>query len=266
MAPGRETWRESAGSTSAHEVGAMKYAIDPAKVAVVLTSCGRFDLLEATVASFLRYFDTKRIVIAEDSENVDGARAFAQEVPRSRRAREQPQARADAVDRCALCHARCALRAASRGRLGIHRRRRHRRDRLVHGAAPRHIRRLHRLSAGQALSPGTRARRRTPASTTSSGISTRIPSGSPTPSIRPSARLALWREIGPFARFGTEEGLSQFCKARGQRIAMVVPGVAEHIGDERHAHDPFQPRRAKTPLARLKRSLAKRWARLRGGA
>ncbi len=86
-------------------------------------------------------------------------------------------------------------------------------------------------------------------------------------SFNPSiGRLALWREIGPFARFGTEEGLSQFCKVRGQRIAMVVPGVAEHIGDERHAHDPFQPRRAKTPWARLKRSLAKRWARFRGGA
>jgi hypothetical protein len=85
-------------------------------------------------------------------------------------------------------------------------------------------------------------------------------------SFNPSiGRLALWLEIGPFARFGTEEALSQFCKARGQRIAMVVPGVADHIGDDRHAHDPFQPPRAKTPWARLKRSLAKRWAKLRGG-
>ena len=33
------------------------------------------------------------------------------------------------------------------------------------------------------------------------------------------------------------------------RIAMVVPGIADHIGDDRHAHDPFQPKRAKTFLA-----------------
>jgi hypothetical protein len=86
-------------------------------------------------------------------------------------------------------------------------------------------------------------------------------------SFNPSiGRLALWREIGPFARFGTEEAISQFCKARGMRIAMLVPSVAHHIGDERHAHDPFQPPRAKTPLAKLKRSLARRLAAWRGEA
>ncbi len=85
-------------------------------------------------------------------------------------------------------------------------------------------------------------------------------------SFNPSvARMALWREIGPFARFVTEEDLSLFCKAKGMRIAMVAPGIADHIGDDRHAHDPFQPPRAKTLLARLKRSFAKRLARLRSG-
>jgi hypothetical protein len=53
---------------------------------------------------------------------------------------------------------------------------------------------------------------------------------------------------------------------RGERIAMAIPSIAQHIGDDRHAHDPFQPRRATTPLARLKRSVAKRWERLRGWA
>ena len=42
--------------------------------------------------------------------------------------------------------------------------------------------------------------------------------------------------------------------------------AADHIGDERHAEDPFQPKRAKTPLARLKRSIAKRWERITGGS
>ena len=76
--------------------------------------------------------------------------------------------------------------------------------------------------------------------------------------------MALWREIGPFARFTTEENVSEHCKARGLRIAMAVPAIAHHIGEERHAHDPYQPPRATTPLAKLKRSLAKRWARLQG--
>ena len=83
-------------------------------------------------------------------------------------------------------------------------------------------------------------------------------------SFNPSvARLAFWRECGSFARFVTEEDLSKFCKERGLRIAMVVPGIADHIGDDRHAPDPFQPARPRTLVARLKRSLAKRWARHR---
>jgi hypothetical protein len=48
------------------------------------------------------------------------------------------------------------------------------------------------------------------------------------------------------------------------RIAMVVPGIADHIGDDRHAHDPFQPKRAKTFLERMKRSIAKRLPSLTG--
>jgi hypothetical protein len=84
-------------------------------------------------------------------------------------------------------------------------------------------------------------------------------------SFNPSvARLSLWREVGPFAKFVTEENLSQFLKERGMRIAMVVPGIADHIGDDRHAHDPFQPKRAKTFLERMKRSIAKRLPLLTG--
>ena len=79
-------------------------------------------------------------------------------------------------------------------------------------------------------------------------------------SFNPSiARLSMWRELGPFARFNTEEGLSAACKERGLRIAMIERPIAHHIGDKRHAHDPFQPRRATTLFSRLRRSAAKRW-------
>jgi hypothetical protein len=85
-------------------------------------------------------------------------------------------------------------------------------------------------------------------------------------SFNPSvARMSLWREDGPFAKFVTEENLSLVLKERGMRIAMVMPGIADHIGDDRHAHDPFQPKRAKTFLQRMKRSIAKRLPLLTGG-
>ena len=44
-------------------------------------------------------------------------------------------------------------------------------------------------------------------------------------------------------------------QGEGRAHAMVIPSLALHIGDKRHADDPFQPRRATTPTARLKRSI-----------
>ena len=60
---------------------ASKYKVDPQKFSTVLTSCGRFDLLGETVASFQRYFDVERILIAEDSEDSASAAAFARAFP-----------------------------------------------------------------------------------------------------------------------------------------------------------------------------------------
>ena len=51
------------------------------KFATFLTSCGRFDLLGETVASFHRYFDVDRIVISEDSENTAAAAQFMRDFP-----------------------------------------------------------------------------------------------------------------------------------------------------------------------------------------
>ena len=72
-----------------------------------------------------------------------------------------------------------------------------------------------------------------------------------------------WAQVVRTAIFAsaqsTEEGLSAACKARGLRIAMIERPIAHYIGDKRHAHDPFQPRRATTLFSRLRRSAAKRW-------
>ena len=69
-----------------------KYVIDPARIATVLTSCGRFDLLEQTVSSFLDFFDASKIVIAEDSEDAAGAVVAPDTLARARAAGLDPRA------------------------------------------------------------------------------------------------------------------------------------------------------------------------------
>ena len=60
-----------------------KFTIDPGKYTTVLTSCGRFDLLGETVASFLQHFATDKVIVAEDAERLrrpDLARLVAEEL------------------------------------------------------------------------------------------------------------------------------------------------------------------------------------------
>ena len=54
-----------------------KHTIEPDRLTVALTSCGRFDLLETTLASFLAHFEAPRIFVSEDSERPEQAAAFA---------------------------------------------------------------------------------------------------------------------------------------------------------------------------------------------
>jgi Glycosyl transferase family 2 len=239
---------------------ALKYAIDQASVTPILTSCGRFDLLEQTVASFLEHFETDRIVIAEDSESpaaADAAAEFATDFPvADMRINRQKLGQMRSID---------ALYAT------------------VHTPYVLHLEDDWRFTAGVDLSGvidfletrpdvsvvcvGYRFDKRFAhkvSRTTHAGIEFLLWDLDTHPkwfsySFNPSVgRVALWRQIGPFARFQTEENVSAFCKARGMRIAMVAPSIAHHLGDHRHAHDPFQPKRAKTLVSRLKRSIVKR--------
>jgi hypothetical protein len=233
-------------------------------VTTVLTSCGRFDLLEQTVASFLEHFEAAKIIVAEDSERPAEAATFAQKFPAvEMRANEPKLGQMRSIDKLyatlltpyvlhleddwgftrsldldsviAFLEARPDVSVVCIA------------NRVYD---PRYARSAHKMRHG--------------------GIDYLVWDLDAHPkwfsySFNPSvARLSLWREIGPFARFLTEENLSHFLKARGMRIAMVAPGIADHIGDQRHAPDPFQPPRAKTLLARLRKSIAKRWAQLQG--
>ena len=82
-------------------------------------------------------------------------------------------------------------------------------------------------------------------------------------SFNPSiVRIDLWRRLGPFAKYETEEKLSGELKKQGMRIALLWPPIGRHIGDDRHVPDPFQPQRPRNILERLARSAKKRLTRL----
>ena len=167
--------------------GPMKYKVDPKKFATFLTSCGRFDLLGETVASFQRYFDVDRILISEDSENTAAAAQFMRDFPVAEVRVNLPKlGQMRSID-AHYATLDCAVRAASGGRLGLHAQPRPRSRHRVARGAPRHRRGVHRAShLRPALPEGRQAASGTAASTISSGIPTRIPSGSPIRSIRRS--------------------------------------------------------------------------------
>jgi len=241
-----------------------KHRIDSNKVAAALTSCGRFDLLEETVASFLERFDAQQIVVADDSEQAQEARTFAQRFPAiDMRVNAPKLGQMRSID---------ALYASLTTPYVLHLE-----DDWKFSASVDLDNVISFIESRPDISVvciGYRFDARFGGSAQKvrhGGVDYLVWDLSAHPkwfsySFNPSVgRLALWREIGPFARFATEENLSAFCKARGLRIAMVAPSIADHIGSDRHAPDPFQPARAKTLLSRLSRSVAKRLPNLSPG-
>lgn len=240
-----------------------KYVIDPARIATVLTSCGRFDLLEQTVASFLDFFDASKIVIAEDSEDAAGAASFAKKFSVAEvRVNEPKLGQLRSIDKTyATLETPYVLHLEDdwgfNRTLDL--------DSVINFLEERPdisvVCIAHRVYNPRYAKGAQRSQH--------GDIDYLIWDLDAHPkwfsySFNPSiARMDFWQQFGPFERFVTEEDLSLFCKDRGMRIAMVIPGIADHIGDDRHAPDPFQPKRAKTLISRLKRSAAKRWAKLK---
>jgi len=242
-----------------------KFKVDPAKFSTVLTSCGRFDLLGETITSLQRHFDVGKIIVAEDSENKAAADAFTRAHPRVEMRLNLPKlGQMRSIDaHYATLNTPYVLHLEddwgfTRG-IDL--------ERVTQFLEARPdisvVCIAHRIYDPR-FSKGARKE-------THDGIDYLVWDTDAHPkwfsySFNPSiARMSLWREVGPFAKFVTEENLSLFLKERGMRIAMVVPGIADHIGDDRHAHDPFQPKRATTFLQRMKRSIAKRLPSLTGG-
>lgn len=76
-------------------------------------------------------------------------------------------------------------------------------------------------------------------------------------------RMSDARALGPFTPIGHEADVSYAFKKAGFRIANLEDPAVRHIGDGRHVDDPAQARKARTPLEKLKRSIDKRLKRLR---
>ena len=237
---------------------ASKHTIEPTRLSVALTSCGRFDLLETTLASFVGHFEAPRILIAEDAGRPAEAAAFAHRHPevemRANPARLGQMRSIDSlyavVKTPYVLHLEDDWEFNSSADLSAVTDFLEARDDISVCAV------AYRLDPRYRKSARTETFRGKNYLVWDLDAHPKWFSYSFNPSI---ARLSMWRELGPFARYATEENLSAACKARGLRIAMIERPIAHHIGEKRHAHDPFQPRRATTLFSRLRRSAAKRW-------
>ncbi|MBN9062252.1 MAG: hypothetical protein BGP06_07515 [Rhizobiales bacterium 65-9] len=243
---------------------ASRHRVDPQLFTVVATSCGRFDLLERTITSFDRWFDADRIIIAEDSADHAGARAFAARHPKvDMRINEPKLGQMRSIDRLyetvatpfvihleddweftrsvELERIVAMLRARPDVTVAL----------LAHRDYAPHLENGARMMNAEGLDYKYFEHDTHPMWF----------SYSFNPSI---ARLDVWKEKGPFARHETEEKLSLALKKEGRRIALLWPPVGHHIGDDRHVPDPFQPLRPRGVLAKWANSARKRWRRLTG--
>jgi hypothetical protein len=228
-------------------------------VTVVLTSCGREDLLARTLGSFLAHHRPGRIVIVEDSADPAlAARVVAHHpgvdmLPNAARLGQLPSidrayatvttplvlhleddweftgpidipGAVDLLERRAEVNAVCFRRLAD-----LQFKERIRRRRFSHGSG-RYARldHIHPDWHGHTFNPTL-------------------------------LRLATWQAIGPFAGLGNERAISRAVKDRGGFVAYQLPGVCGHIGDGRRVADPVRVRHARSrTLGNLWRRLARR--------
>ena len=76
-------------------------------------------------------------------------------------------------------------------------------------------------------------------------------------------RLRDYEKIGPFAPLGHEPDISYVFKKAGFRMAGLENPAVRHIGWGRHIQDPYQPVRSKRLIARLRKSASKRVKRIK---
>jgi hypothetical protein len=241
-----------------------KYPIDPAKFTIVLTSCGRFDLLEDTIASFASHFDVQKIIVAEDSGDQIGAAELASKFSFVDMRVNDPK--------CGQMGSIDGVYQEITTPYIVHLEDDWRFERSCDLEAITTALEKHPDLSGICIANREYAPKYEPfaKSRAMEGMNFKVFDLDAHPewfsySFNPSvARTGLWKKFGPFAKYKTEAELSRTLKRLGMRVALLSPGIAEHTGDERHVPDPYQPVRAKTFSAKLARSIRKRYRRLRG--
>ncbi len=232
---------------------------------IVLTSCGRFDLLRQTLASLLARLDqpARRILVIEDSGDARVEAAVANLGAPVEVLVNQPQlGQMKSIDKAyatittpLVFHCeddweflRSGFIAESLAILNA------RADVSMVGLRPRgELNPLVRESALEHLGE-------TAYFTLDPSLHPEYFSYSFNPGLR---RMSDARAIGPFSALGHEADVSYAFKQAGFRIANLETPAVRHIGDGRHVDDPAQPKKARTPWQRLKRSFDKRVKRLR---
>jgi hypothetical protein len=235
---------------------------------LVVTSCGRFDLLEATLRSFYSHVDVAphELIVVEDSadENVrqvvDGFGVPARTLVNGGRLgqmqaidRAYAQVGTPLIFHCEddwlftrggfMRESAALLQALP--------------DVSMVGLRPRaELNPLVRKSPVERLGDIAYFRM-------DPGLHPEYFSHSFNPGLR---RLADYARLGPYAPLGQEPDVSYAFKQAGFRIANLEVPAVQHIGFGRHIDDPMHNPRPRNPIQRLERSIRKRVKRLRRAA
>lgn len=227
--------------------------------AFVLTSCGRFDLLDATLASFVAHAEIPptQVIISEDSGDADVRDVVTRHFPQAEIFVNQPRlGQIRSIDQAYasvatewVFHCEDDWEFYRPGFIGESMKLLQSfSDVSMVGLRPRseHNPRMREMPV--TVHEGVRFHHFDP---------TRHPeyfSYSFNPGLR---RLSDYRAIGPFADIGPEEHVSYAFKKAGFHIANLEEPAVRHIGDGRHVDSPGS-RRPTTTLGRWQRSLEKR--------
>jgi hypothetical protein len=238
-----------------------KPGFDPSRVTGILTSCGRPDLLEETLASFAWHMTPPRILLTEDAADERVAALCARRFPFVEVTLNRPKrGHLGSVD---------FLYGAVRTPFVLHLEDDWRFDAPVDAKAALSFLEAEPgiaavcLRAFDELKPRHREAARI---AVHGGQRFAIMNANADPNwfgytFNPClARRSVWAEHGPFAPQVTEEGVSRLAKSKGLTIAYLLPGPVRHIGGGRNVPDPVQGMKDRGAWSRARGQLRK-WAR-----
>ena len=235
----------------------------PDDVTVCVTSCGRRDLLERTLASFRHYNGPARLIISEDSGDPDMIAWLRTTFPNaSVLSGPERLGMMGSVDRLYeavttpfIFHLEDDWE--SLGRVDFEAAKRFLESRpqvsVVCVRVFSELKARHQSSARAIHEAGREFRIMDPR------IHPQWYGYTANPGL---LRRSFWERYRPINRW-THDDFSGHVKADGFEVAFMAPGVSRHIGGGRHVVDPFQPRASdRSSVSRLRKQI-KAWLRAR---